>query len=294
VSQVDPPRGVPNGGLWVRDPDGNLVNIRDEKLAGPPADPVALINTPGHPARQGVRGCPDAGAASPRRLGHVLLFTPNLAAEIDFYTRTLGMKLSDRSGSVIAFLRCSTDHHNLALLASPGPGFHHGSFEVGSVDEIGMGAARMQEAGWEPGWGLGRHVIGSNFFFYMRDPWGSFVEYYYDLDYIPEGCAWESARLRSGRCAVPLGTAATFGLRAESRSGVTLSGTRGANVTGDDNQRQKRRATGQQQAERPPRPDGRGAGAQSAAGTGAPRRQRGAAGNGGAGSDRRRRCGRED
>ena len=37
----------------------------------------------------------------------------------------------------------------------------------------------------------GRHVIGSNFFYYLRDPWGSFSEYYYDLDYIPEGCAWE-------------------------------------------------------------------------------------------------------
>ena len=21
-------------------------------------------------------------------------------------------------------------------------------------------------------------------------PWGSFAEYYHDLDYIPEGCAW--------------------------------------------------------------------------------------------------------
>jgi hypothetical protein len=38
---------------------------------------------------------------------------------------------------------------------------------------------------------LGRHVIGSNFFYYIRDPWGSFVEYYYDLDCIPEDCAWE-------------------------------------------------------------------------------------------------------
>jgi catechol 2,3-dioxygenase len=62
---------------------------------------------------------------------------------------------------------------------------------VGSVDEIAMGAVRMAERGWQPGWGLGRHVIGSNFFFYLRDPWGSFSEYYFDLDYIPEACAWE-------------------------------------------------------------------------------------------------------
>src|SRR5206468_3534479 len=64
-------------------------------------------------------------------------------------------------------------------------------FEVGNVDEIAMGAAKMQESGWQPGWGLGRHVIGSNFFYYIRDPWGSFAEYFHDLDYIPEQCAWE-------------------------------------------------------------------------------------------------------
>jgi hypothetical protein len=49
----------------------------------------------------------------------------------------------------------------------------------------------MRESGWEPGWGLGRHVIGSNYFYYIRDPWGSLAEYFFDLDYIPESCAWE-------------------------------------------------------------------------------------------------------
>ena len=129
--------------------------------------------------------------AAPRRLGHVLLFTPDVDGQIDFYTRALGLKLSDRSGTMIAFLRCNTDHHTLALLTSPRPGFHHASFQVGSVDEIAMGAVRMADRGWQPGWGLGRHVIGSNFFYYIRDPWGGFAEYYFDLDCIPEDCAWQ-------------------------------------------------------------------------------------------------------
>ena len=38
--------------------------------------------------------------------------------------------------------------------------------------------------------GMGRHVIGSNYFYYTRDPFGSFAEYYHDLDFIPEQCAW--------------------------------------------------------------------------------------------------------
>jgi len=193
VREIDPPRGAPEGGIWVRDPEGNLVNVRDEARPAPPPDPPLTLNGPGHAARQGIRGYPEAGtSARPRRLGHVLLFSGDFHRQVDFYTRALGMRLSDRCSDIICFLRCSTDHHNLALLSSKGPGFHHGSFEVGSVDEIAMGAQHMREAGRPEGWGLGRHVIGSNFFYYNRDPWGSFAEYFFDLDYIPEHCAWEA------------------------------------------------------------------------------------------------------
>jgi len=192
VPEIDPPRGAPEGGLWVRDPDDNLVNIREEAAPEPPADPPPQLNGPGYAPRQAVRGYPERGmGAAPRRLGHVLLFTPDMTRQIDFYTRVLGMKLSDRSGQIVAFMRCGTDHHTLALLTSAGPGFHHASFQVGSVDEIAMGALQMAARGWQPGWGLGRHVIGSNFFYYIRDPWGSLAEYYFDLDHIPEDCGWE-------------------------------------------------------------------------------------------------------
>jgi catechol 2,3-dioxygenase len=167
------------------------VNVRPEGSQDPPPDPPLAVNSPGHIQRQVVRGSPDRSArAAPRKLGHVLLFTPDVDRQVDFYTRVLGLKLSDRVKSIIAFTRCTTDHHNLAFLTSKGPGFHHASFQVGSVDEIAVGAARMHDAGWQKGWGLGRHVIGSNYFHYTRDPWGSFAEYYHDLDYIPEECAW--------------------------------------------------------------------------------------------------------
>jgi len=192
VPEVDPPRGGAGEGFWLRDPDGNFVNVREESAPGAPADPPPPLNGPGYAPRQAVRGAPERGLKpAPRRLGHVLLFTPDIARQVDFYTRVLGLKLSDRSQEIIAFMRCTTDHHNLALLASRAPGFHHASFEVGGVDEIALSAAAMADRGWQPGWGLGRHVIGSNFFYYIRDPWGSFAEYFYDLDHIPESCAWE-------------------------------------------------------------------------------------------------------
>ena len=33
--------------------------------------------------------------------------------------------------------------------------------------------------------GVGRHVLGSNYFYYVQDPWGSFAEYSYDIDFVP-------------------------------------------------------------------------------------------------------------
>ena len=39
-------------------------------------------------------------------------------------------------------------------------------------------------------WGFGRHTIGSNFFHYIQDPWGSWFEYYSDMDHIDDHALW--------------------------------------------------------------------------------------------------------
>src|SRR5256886_16802763 len=39
-------------------------------------------------------------------------------------------------------------------------------------------------------WGLGRHHVGSNFFWYLKDPAGNFSEYYSDLDCIVDDALW--------------------------------------------------------------------------------------------------------
>ncbi|HZU05132.1 MAG TPA: VOC family protein [Chloroflexota bacterium] len=193
IPEIDPPQDAPEGGIWVRDPDGHRVNIRDERPVTPPPDPPLPYNSPGRPVRVAARAVepPVEAGAAPRKLGHVLLFTPDIERQKRFYLDILGMKLSDQVPGVVAFLRCTTDHHNLAFAQSDRPGFHHGSFEVGSIDEIMFGVERMRERGWQPGWGLGRHCIGSNIFYYLRDPWGSYAEYYFDIDYIPEDAAWQ-------------------------------------------------------------------------------------------------------
>jgi catechol 2,3-dioxygenase len=102
------------------------------------------------------------------------------------------MRLSDRSSDNIAFLHGihGSDHHMIAFARSNAPGHHHFSWDVGSVDEIGAGAMHMLDKGFSKGWGLGRHVLGSNYFHYVQDPWGSFSEYSADIDYIPATCDW--------------------------------------------------------------------------------------------------------
>ena len=71
-------------------------------------------------------------------------------------------------------------------IASSHRGFHHASFEVPSIDAIALGADRMRAKGREAGWGLGRHTIGSNFFHYNPDPWGSWIEWFSDIDQVDD------------------------------------------------------------------------------------------------------------
>jgi catechol 2,3-dioxygenase-like lactoylglutathione lyase family enzyme len=127
-------------------------------------------------------------------LAHILIFTSDVLESIAFYERVLGLRLSDRSGDGIAFMHGihGSDHHMLALAKSEGPGLHHLSWDVGSINEIGLGAMQMADKGFGAGWGLGRHVLGSNYFHYVRDPWGSYSEYSADIDYIPANCHWQA------------------------------------------------------------------------------------------------------
>ncbi|MGH9134663.1 MAG: VOC family protein [Ilumatobacteraceae bacterium] len=151
------------------------------------------MNGPGNTVRDGERAPAifTEGAAAPRRLGHVLWGTPDIAASKRFLTDVLGFRLSDESAGVIAFLRCSPDHHNVGLISSPVPFFHHSSWQVDDVDEIGRGAHHLLTG--DPTrsvWGLGRHFLGSNLFWYFRDPAGNFAEYFADLDQIGDDDAW--------------------------------------------------------------------------------------------------------
>jgi catechol 2,3-dioxygenase-like lactoylglutathione lyase family enzyme len=185
---IEPPAGADPEGLWVRDPDGTPVQLRDESPV--PARPVAevLANVGETRQRIGVAQWRQATQdVMPRRLGHTLLFTPQPQEMTQFYVDVLGLRVSDRIHGLVTFLNAGPgDHHVFGFIASSHPGFHHASFEVPSIDAIALGADRMRAKGREPGWGLGRHTIGSNFFHYNPDPWGSWIEWFSDIDQVDD------------------------------------------------------------------------------------------------------------
>jgi len=186
---IEPPPGATEDGLWIRDPDGTPVQLLDQAPA--PARPVAevLVNMGATQQRVNVAQWTVATQdVLPRRLGHSLLFTAQPGPMTDFYTNVLGLRVSDTiHHDRVTFLNAGVgDHHVFGFIASSHRGFHHASFEVPSIDAIAVGADRMRARGRPEGWGLGRHTIGSNFFHYSPDPWGSWIEWFSDIDQIDD------------------------------------------------------------------------------------------------------------
>jgi catechol 2,3-dioxygenase-like lactoylglutathione lyase family enzyme len=193
IELLPPPKGFESNGLWFRDHDGSLIEI----VVASKTSPDFKVHGGHQSSPAGVPGAPlrsKAQRVRPNRLAHVLIFTRDVPKAVEFYSRVLGMGLSDRSGDTIAFMhgRHGSDHHMIAFVKSNSPGLHHTSWDVPSIDQVGLGAMQMADKGFTQGWGIGRHVLGSNFFHYVRDPWGSYAEFSCDIDYIPADVEWEA------------------------------------------------------------------------------------------------------
>ena len=173
-------------GLWFQDPWGlwiNLTPVNDAELRKPERRVVGESRVDRHLWQELKR------EVRPNKLGHLLMFTDDWENTEAYYSKALGLRTSDRAVGKVSFMAGGTgvrDHHCFGLIKSTHRGFQHSSFHVDTVDEIGFGALQMHKAGFKDGFGVGRHALASNLFFYVRDPWGSWVEYYTDMDQISE------------------------------------------------------------------------------------------------------------
>lgn len=173
---------------------GVQVDVEIQPRVATPSVAATPYNGPGRPERGHLRapGILRESRVRPRKLGHVVLGSTDQEQTQRFFHEGVGLKISDEVPGLAAFMRCSTDHHNILVTSAPVTYVHHTSWQVDDIDEIGRGATRMLEDHPERHvWGLGRHHIGSNFFWYLKDPAGNFSEYYSDLDCILDDALWK-------------------------------------------------------------------------------------------------------
>ena len=181
--------------MSVLDPNSSLtVVVKIAEEIKQQYTPTPATNGPGRPDRANTRaaGIDRENPVRPRKLGHVVIGSVDQEASHRFFTDGLGFKITDHVPGLASFMRCSTDHHNVLVQQAPLNFLHHTAWEVDDVDEVGRGATAMLEGHPERHvWGLGRHHLGSNFFWYLKDPAGNFSEYYSDIDCIIDEQLWK-------------------------------------------------------------------------------------------------------
>jgi catechol 2,3-dioxygenase len=136
--------------------------------------------------------------AEPVKIGHVVLFTPDVKAALKFYEDALGFVVSDYYPDAGYFMRCAPEggHHNLFLLQTPDRkcGLNHVAFTVRDVHEVFGGGLHIARCGWQTQIGPGRHPVSSAYFWYVHNPAGGLAEYYADEDYCTadwKAVAWD-------------------------------------------------------------------------------------------------------
>jgi catechol 2,3-dioxygenase-like lactoylglutathione lyase family enzyme len=127
------------------------------------------------------------------KVGHVVLQVSDLERSTEFYTQVLGFKVSDvypedmMPGGMV-FLRCSTDHHCLALVGA-GDGknahreLHHLAFEVPTLAEVLHARDRLRQCSAKIDF-EGRRRAGCQIAVEFRDPDNNSLEIYWGVDQV--------------------------------------------------------------------------------------------------------------
>ena len=124
--------------------------------------------------------------AHARKISHVVLNSAIIDDMVQFLQDVLGFRISDYSADQMVFMRCSNDHHSIALVRGQYPSVNHVAFEMPDLDSFMRGIGRMKQMGHHPSWGPGRHGPGNNPFAYFVSPSGFVIEFTAELQQIDE------------------------------------------------------------------------------------------------------------
>ena len=128
------------------------------------------------------------------RLAHCGIYVTDVEKQVQFYTRVLGLAVSDRGvseriGNEFAFMTGATDHHHqIVFISGRKPQerttINQLSFKVANLDELKALYQRATAAGAK----IERQINhGNALSFYFSDPEGNGVEIYMDTPwYVPQ------------------------------------------------------------------------------------------------------------
>lgn len=124
-------------------------------------------------------------ADRPIRLAHAVLNSHDVESTRSFMESVFDFSLSDRT-RIMAFMRCNSDHHSIALGDSDNDALNHIAFLMPDVDSVMRGGGRMRDAGYSIEWGPGRHGPGDNAFNYFVGPFNVVIEYTAEVEQIDD------------------------------------------------------------------------------------------------------------
>ena len=150
--------------------------------------PAVKGNVPGSPDQRPLNDVAVSKEAQPKpvSLSHVVYFVPDYATAEAFYAERLGFVTTDRFTGVGPFMRPAgtQDHHTLFMIQTPPhmKGCEHFTFHMMGPSEVMQAGSNMVNKGYQSFWGPGRHIFGSNWFWYFSSPLGCKMEYDADMD----------------------------------------------------------------------------------------------------------------
>ena len=154
---MDAAVGEPEG-VWTVDPDGTPVHFHSS------------VERDGENAA-------DTGRR-PIKFQHTTLGTTDVQRMVDFFSSTIGFRISDQlSDGRFCWLRSDKDHHTLAIVNVGRAGdIDHYSYDLAEWEDFKSWCDRLTELDVNVTWGPGRHGPGNNLFVFFDDPAGNHIE----------------------------------------------------------------------------------------------------------------------
>ncbi len=180
-------RRLADGSIESADDSGFVIGFQ-VTVRRPLILPGELSNAPGGVMFRPVNslGVPPPGSViRPRSLSHVVYFVPDALKAEAFYVNRLGFRCTDRFTAAGPFLQpaATRDHHTHFLIGAPNMhGVEHFTFHFGGPSEMIANGCRFAQKGYQAFWGPGRHILGSNWFWYFNSPFACHIEMDADMD----------------------------------------------------------------------------------------------------------------